>query len=261
MKVIRSKSFANGKVYALKTVDNYPVEVTDTHLPFYTKDAVGRHQNALSDSDFGDRSERWMIGVSCMSGCPVRCKFCATGQLKKWRSLTAQEIVDQVEFVIAQNPDFDFAKAKEHKINYTRMGEPFLNIDAVKEAIRIIDAKYPGTHHYISTIGTKDADFSWIKDNVTLQVSLHSLDEERRNVLIPYKKKMSIKELGQIRTKSDLKTTVNLTLVDEKDFDISKLKECFDSGSFFIKLSPINPNSTSDSNKLGVGVVAGVNLV
>jgi 23S rRNA (adenine2503-C2)-methyltransferase len=177
MKLLDSRNFANGSVYALETDDEFPVEVTDTFLPFYTKDAVGRKQNTLKDVNFGDRTERWMIGVSCMSGCPVRCKFCATGQLKKWRSLTAQEIVDQVEFILARNPDFKFTEAKEHKINYTRMGEPFLNIEAVREAIRIIDEKYPGTHHYISTIGMKNADFSWIKDNVTLQVSLHSLDE------------------------------------------------------------------------------------
>lgn len=260
MKLLDSRNFVNGSVYALETEDEFPVEVTDTFLPYYTKDAVGRKQNALKDANFGDRTERWMIGVSCMSGCPVRCKFCATGQLKKWRSLTAQEIVDQVEFVISQNPDFKFTDAKEHKINYTRMGEPFLNIEAVKEAIRIIDGRYPGTHHYISTIGMKNADFSWIKDNITLQVSLHSLDEERRNDLIPITKKMTIKELGQIRTKSNLKTTVNMTLVDDDDFDIGKLTENFSPDNFFIKLSPINPNPTSEKNHMGDGIVEGINI-
>ena len=261
MKLLCSKSFANGTVYALRTEDGFPVEVTDTFLPFYTKDAIGRKQNMLESNDFGDRTERWLIGVSCMSGCPVRCKFCATGKLKKYRNLTAQEIVDQVEFIIGQNPDFNFADAKEHKINYTRMGDPFLNIAAVKEAIRIIDAKYPNTHHYISTIGVKNSDFSWIKDNITLQVSLHSLDEIRRNDLIPFKNKMSIHELGQIRTNSKLKTTVNLTLVDNDDFDIEELKTNFDKDKFFIKLSPINPNEVSKNNHLGDGVVSGVNLI
>ena len=85
----RKKSFKNGVVYALQTQDGFPLEVTDTFLPFYTKDAVGRKQNKLDNEDIGDRSERWMIGVSCMSGCPVRCKFCATGKLKQWRNLTA----------------------------------------------------------------------------------------------------------------------------------------------------------------------------
>lgn len=260
MKIIRSKSFANGTVYALRTEDDYPVEVTDTFLPLYTKDAIGRHQNTMTDSNFGDRSERWMIGVSCMSGCPVRCKFCATGQLKKWRPLTAEEIVEQVEFVIANNPEYNFADAKEHKINYTRMGEPFLNVAAVRKAIRIIDAKYPGTHHYISTIGVKNANYSWIKNNITLQISLHSLDEDRRNDLIPYNRKTDITGLGSIRTRSNLKTTLNLTLIDEADFDIENLSRIFDPNKFFIKLSPINPNPMSDKNDMGEGIIAGINI-
>ena len=42
--------------------------------------------------------------------------------------------------------------------------------------------------------------------------------------LIPINNLMTIEELGQIRTRSNQKTTVNLTLVDEKDFDIEKLR-------------------------------------
>ena len=40
-KAVKTSSFANGNVYLLKTHDEYPVEVTDTFLPWYTKDAVG----------------------------------------------------------------------------------------------------------------------------------------------------------------------------------------------------------------------------
>ena len=262
MKIVRSKTFRNGTVYALKTHDDFPIEVTDTFLPFYTKDAVGRNQNMLSNKDVGDRSERWMVGVSTMSGCPVGCKFCATGSLFKCRCLDANEIISQVALVLRQNKTFRVDMAKEFKINYTRMGEPFLNIDAVREAIVRIDRMFPGcVHHYVSTIGIKGSDFSWIKDNITLQVSLHSLDEKRRDDLIPMDGKMSIEELGQIRTKSNLKTTVNLTLVDEKDFDIEKLKRYFDPKYFFIKLSPINPNIVSDSNGLGMGVIEAVNTL
>ena len=93
---IRHREFANGAVYALQTKDGYPVEVTDTFLPYYTKDAIGKHQNKLNNYELGSRDERWMIGVSCMSGCPVRCKFCATGQLKRYRNLTAEEIVENI---------------------------------------------------------------------------------------------------------------------------------------------------------------------
>ena len=160
------KEFANGVVYALKTEDGFLVETTDTFLPTYTKDAVGSKQNALHNNNLGSRSERWMIGVSTMSGCPVRCKFCATGSMKKWRNLTSKEIVEQVQFVLSKRSE-SFTNAFEHKINYTRMGEPFLNINAVKDAIHQIDTLYPETHHYVSTIGVAGSDFSWIKDNIT----------------------------------------------------------------------------------------------
>ncbi len=257
---VAERVFRNGVVYALQTEDGYPVETTDTFLPFYTKDAIGRKQNKLQNCELGSRDERWMIGVSTMSGCPVRCKFCATGQLKRCRNLTWQEIGDQVAFVLRKNFSRP-AEAQEFKINYTRMGEPFLNIDNVRKAIDDINGICKNIHHYISTIGIRGSDFSWIKDNITLQISLHSLDEERRNELIPYPNKMTIEELGQIRTNSKLKTTINLTLVDEKDFDIDKLKKYFDPKYFFIKLSPINENDISQKNDLGEGIIEGVNLV
>lgn len=260
MNIKKQKNFANGTVYCLQLEDGKLIETTDTFLPYYTKDAIGRKQNMLDNDRLGDRSERWMIGVSVMSGCPVGCKFCATGNMKGYRNLTADEIVDQVDF-IASTSDYDPLLAKEFKINYTRMGEPFLNIDAVREAIIRISDKYPNAHHYVSTIGIKHSDFSWVKDNITLQISLHSLDEKHRNWLIPFKNKMTIPELGMIATRSNLKTTLNLTLVDETDFDIEKLKENFLPKYFFIKLSPINPNTVSEKNNLGKGVVEGVNLV
>ena len=261
MKINRFKEFGNGIVYAIELEDGALIETTDTFLPFYTKDAIGKHQNMLDNYELGDRSERWMVGVSVMSGCPVRCKFCATGQMKRWRNLTAQEIIDQVEFVVSKNPDYDPLKSKEFKINYTRMGEPFLNIDNVREAITKLDKKYPNLHHYVSTIGISNSDFTWIKNNITLQISVHSTDNESRDWLIPYKKKMTIEELGQIRTKSFLKTTINLTLVKEEDFDINILKANFSPKSFFVKISPINVNSVSDKYDLGDGIIEGKNLV
>lgn len=264
LREIKKKDFANGTVYLMKTDDNFPIEVTDTYLPFYTKDCINEHTNELKSDVIGTREDRWMIGVSTMSGCPVHCKFCATGKLKGWRNLTAEEIFEQVLFVLGKNLKYNPENSKEFKINYTRMGEPFLNIENVKKAIKLVD-EYVGSnvkvHHYISTIGIKGADFSWIKNNITLQLSLHSLDEERRHNLIPINNLMSIEELGKIRTKSSLKTTLNMTLVDTADFDIEKLKKYFDKQYFFIKLSPINENDISIANSMGQGIIEGQNII
>ena len=199
-----------------------------------------------------------------MSGCNVHCMFWATGQLKRCRNLTAEEIFEQVKFIIDLNKDkFSPAVSKEFKINYTRMGEPFFNIDSVKKAMKMVNEYLPDTrvHHYISTIGVKGSDFSWIKDNITLQISLHSLNEERRHQLIPIGSLMSIEELGKIRTQSNLKTTVNMTLVDTKDFDIGRLKQYFDPDYFFIKLSPINENEISRANEMGSGIIKSKNIL
>lgn len=257
----KCKTFANGKVYLLHTMDNMPVETTDTFLPYYTKEAIGNQQNKLRSTDLGSRKERWMIGVSVMSGCPVGCKFCATGKLKKWRNLTAEEMVAQVEFILAANPSIGPGDAKEFKINWTRMGEPFLNIAEVKRAMSMISKKYPNTHHYVSTIGIKKADYSWIKGNITLQFSVHSFDENYRDWLIPFKNKITLKDMGQIVTQSNLKTTLNLTMAREDDFDIEKLKSYFDKEKFFIKISPINENDISIANEMGKGIIEQQNLI
>lgn len=258
--LVKQKQFKNGSVYCLKLNDGFLIETTDTFLPYYTKDAIGRHNNSLYNKNAGDRSERWMTGVSVMSGCPVHCKFCATGNMKKFRNLSTDEIVEQILFIVnnnKQNP----RNSKEFKINYTRMGEPFLNLENLKKAIYKINRIIPNVHHYVSTIGIKNADYSWIKDNITLQISLHSLNEERRNWLIPFKNKETIKNLGLIRTQSKLKTTLNLSLVDESDFDINELKKYFNPDYFFIKLSPINENEFSIKNSLGKGVITSTNLI
>lgn len=262
MLVMRAREFANGRVVCSRLDDGALIETTDTFLPLYTKDAIGRKQNMLATKDLGSRKERWMIGVSCMSGCPVRCKFCATALMPTWRKLTKDEIVNQVHYVVEEakmSPRY----SSEFKINYTRMGEPFFNLENVRAAIREIENVYAGAnlHHYISTIGIRGSDFSWVKDNITLQISLHASSDEARKKLIPVSNLMTIEELGQIRTSSSLKTTLNMTLVNEDDFDIEVLKRYFDPKNFFIKLSPINPNEVSDGNGFGHGVIQGVNLL
>ncbi|MBL4901280.1 MAG: radical SAM protein [Desulfocapsa sp.] len=255
------KSFRNGIVYLLYTEDGYPIETTDTFLPYYTKDAIGKKQNKLISKDAGSRKERWMIGVSVMSGCPVDCKFCATGKLDKWRKLTAGEMVAQVKYIVEQNSNISPLDSKEFKINWTRMGEPFLNITEVKKAIKVISDKYPNTHHYISTIGIKGADYSWIEGNITLQFSVHSFDEDYRNWLIPFKGKVKLEEMGIVETASNLKTTLNLTMVRKEDFSITEMQRIFDKDKFFVKISPINENDVSIANEMGSGIIEQQNLI
>lgn len=265
MKICKVKEFVNGWVAAVE-LNGKLIELTDTFLPGYTKDPGkimgGGKTNATLKCDSNvnfSRRDRWFVGVSTMSGCPVGCKFCACTGMARWTPLTADEIVSQVEYVIEKNAILP-EDAYEFKVNYTRMGEPFLNIEAVKEAIETLDRKYRGIHHFVSTVGIKGSDFSWVKRNVTLQFSVHSLDEARRSELIPIKT-MSLEEIGRVRVESGNKITLNFALLDWEDFSVERLREYFDPEYFFIKLSPINPNGVSRENGIQEGVIPQMNAI
>ena len=82
--------------------------------------------------------KRTTLCVSCMIGCPLACKFCATGmEIGFVRKLTPAEIVGQYLAALKY--------AQEHKIAeritnivFMGMGEPFLNLEAVKKSIWIM---------------------------------------------------------------------------------------------------------------------------
>src|SRR6476620_1045412 len=90
------------------------------------------------------RDGRRSICVSSQSGCPLTCTFCATGQMRFGRNLSASEILDQVlhfrRIEPLDNPVF------------MGKGEPMLNLDAVLESAR----KLPdvGITHRRTTVST-----------------------------------------------------------------------------------------------------------
>ncbi len=69
------------------------------------------------------RDGRRSVCISSQSGCPLTCTFCATGQMRFRRNLTASEIVDQALH-------FRRIEAIDHVV-FMGMGEPMLNFDAV----------------------------------------------------------------------------------------------------------------------------------
>ena len=74
------------------------------------------------------RDGRRSVCLSSQSGCPLTCTFCATGQMRFGRNLTASEIVDQA---------LHFRRlANVNHAVFMGMGEPMLNLDSVLEAAR-----------------------------------------------------------------------------------------------------------------------------
>ena len=92
------------------------------------------------------RDGRRSICVSSQSGCPLTCTFCATGQMKFGRNLTAAEILDQVLH-------FRRIEPVDHLV-FMGMGEPMMNLDHVLAAARRLpDIGITHRRTGISTVG------------------------------------------------------------------------------------------------------------
>jgi 23S rRNA (adenine2503-C2)-methyltransferase len=138
---------------------------------------------------------RLTLCISTQVGCPLDCKFCATGTMGFLRNLTAGEILDQV--LQAQR----YADRRITNLVYMGMGEPMLNYEEVMKSIDIISDDRSlniGTKHItISTAGYADKIRQMADEDrkVKLALSLHSLDNEKRTQLMPITKKHSVDDL------------------------------------------------------------------
>lgn len=154
-----------------------------------------------------DQLKRVVICCSVMSGCPVGCTFCGTGK-KFVRNLDVTEIVQQVNDIMDDyHPDCDIDPDYRLQIMFMSMGEPFLNYFAVNLAILHLHREYPNAELLVSTIAPntlKDhfrkipgefIDLSRTNDKVGLQFSIHESTDEKRNLLIPFKDKLSLHEI------------------------------------------------------------------
>lgn len=155
---------------------------------------------------YGDFYERTVICCSTMSGCPVGCKFCGTGN-KFIRNLKANEIIEQIITILEDKQIKDVSeKGKRFQIMFMSMGEPLLNWDSVEVAIEMLHAYFPEAELLLSTIAPKLntpvysrlIDLSKRIDKVGLQFSIHKSTNGDRNKLIPYKDKLTLEEIRDI---------------------------------------------------------------
>ncbi|NOY35852.1 MAG: 23S rRNA (adenine(2503)-C(2))-methyltransferase RlmN [bacterium] len=134
------------------------------------------------------------VCVSSQVGCPMACKFCATGEMGFKRNLTVSEILEQVLF---------FARAgnKISNIVFMGMGEPFLNYENVMAAICVLngeDSLNIGARKIsISTSGVIEGieKLAEEKLQLNLAISLHAPDDELRSELMPVNKKYPLEKV------------------------------------------------------------------
>jgi 23S rRNA (adenine2503-C2)-methyltransferase len=139
---------------------------------------------------------RHTVCISTQVGCPMACKFCATGLLGIKRNLKAREIAEQV-FVVAS----DIEPSKVTNVVVMGMGEPFLNYEQTLVALKVLnDAdgfNLAARHIAASTSGLVDKirRFADEPEQFHLAISLHNPFESERRDLMPVAARHSIPEL------------------------------------------------------------------
>jgi 23S rRNA (adenine2503-C2)-methyltransferase len=133
--------------------------------------------------------ERFTVCVSSQVGCSLTCKFCATGQMKRERNLTAGEIYDQVYEVNRQSLEH-FGHPLTN-IVFMGMGEPLLAYHPVMESIQKITSPegmgMSPRRITVSTAGIAKMIMKMADEKVrfNLALSLHAADDVKRDEIMP----------------------------------------------------------------------------
>jgi len=136
--------------------------------------------------------------VSSQVGCPVGCKFCASGINGVKGNLTADQIVEQVyQLNLALEP------SKTHITNvvFMGMGEPLANYANVMAAIRVLHDpecfNIGGRRITVSTVGVpaKMRELAEEELPINLAISLHAPNEGLRRQLIPWAEHFSLDDI------------------------------------------------------------------
>jgi 23S rRNA (adenine2503-C2)-methyltransferase len=245
--VERESRSRDGTVKALlRTGDGRPLEAV--LMRYQPDDARAARKGEAGRRAGGKRAARHSLCLSSQSGCPLTCTFCATGQMRFGRNLTASEIVDQA---------LELRRAGDGSVSHAvfmGMGEPMMNLDAVLAACaRLPDIGVSHRHTAISTVG-------WIPGierlaaepaPIRLALSLHAADDQLRSALMPVNDRYPLAEvLAACRRYYERKRRmvfieyVMLAGVNDSFAQARQLAQVLDRRAFKVNLIPYNPTGS-----------------
>src|SRR3954452_16396382 len=190
------------------------------------------------------RDGRRSVCLSSQSGCPLTCTFCATGQMRFGRNLTAWEILDQALH-------FRRVEPIDHGV-FRGGGEPMLNLDAVAAAARLLpDVGITHRRTTVSTVGwlpglTRFIDE--VEEPVRLAFSLHAPNDELRSEIMSVNLKYPLEDvLAECRRYVELRRRkvfieyVMLAGVNDRPEHARELAALLNRRLFKVNLIPYNP--------------------
>jgi 23S rRNA (adenine2503-C2)-methyltransferase len=203
------------------------------------------------------RDGRRSICLSSQSGCPLTCTFCATGQMRFRRNLTASEILDQA---------LHFRRLDDvnHAV-FMGMGEPMLNLDEVLAAARRLpDLGITHRRTTVSTVGWLPGMRRFVdevEEPVRLALSLHAPTDELRSELMPVNVRYPLAELVHqctkyfaLRRRKVFVEYVMLAGVNDRYEQAVELARLLNPRFFKVNLIPYNPTGRFEgSSRKAIG--------
>ena len=191
------------------------------------------------------------ICVSSQVGCMMGCAFCASGLLKKERSLTSAEMTGQV---IVMN---SLLLAEGENVSHVVVmgtGEPFDNYDNVSSFIHTMnEAKglaIGARHITVSTCGLVPGIKRYGEEGiqVNLAISLHAPNDRIRNQLMPVSRAYPMDQLIEAVKEYIVKSTRRVTFeyilikgVNDSLEDAEELAHLLRGILCYVNLIPLNP--------------------
>lgn len=140
-------------------------------------------------------ADRVSCCISSQVGCPMGCKFCATGLGGFDRNLSPGEIVGQ--YLMLQR----LSERRISHVVFMGMGEPLLNLANVVSSLRLLHDEVGLSYRHItvSTVGLVPQIYELAKEKlpIHLALSLHSAVDSVRDSLMPVNHKWPVKEVMQ----------------------------------------------------------------
>jgi 23S rRNA (adenine2503-C2)-methyltransferase len=201
--------------------------------------------------------DRGSVCVSSQVGCTLTCSFCHTGTQPLVRNLRPDEIVGQ--FMVARDSYGEWPTPIEttrmlSNIVMMGMGEPLYNLDNVVTALRIVmDEQGIALSRRRITLSTSGVVPMIPKVgealDVNLAVSLHAVNDDMRDTLVPINKKWPIKELLKAcaaypGAKNSRRITFEYAMlkgVNDSDADARELVRLLEPIHAKVNLIPFNP--------------------
>ncbi len=202
--------------------DSFSGESVECRKTEVSRDSTRKFLFQLSDAELVETvlmptEKRLTVCVSTQAGCPVGCRFCATGRNGFRRNLEVAEIIDQVLYCCR------YMNRKITNLVVMGMGEPLLNFDSTVKALRLLndaellDLSARGVTVSTSGIPEGIRKLAEMKAQWNLAWSLHSPDEQCRSRLIPDHHRYSIQEISDAclyyRLLTGRRVTIEYTLM------------------------------------------------